>query len=159
MTEAPLDKIRIASPCSANWDEMYGNERKRFCKDCKLNVYDLSGLRQRAAEDLLLNSEGRVCLRVFRRRDGTVITEDCRVGRKRITKRRSKILAIAAAAAIGILGGLLSQRTVDLINSLVDTDQTREVPVSSSDEPSFGIYGMIENLPELKSAILANRPR
>ena len=34
----PLDNIRIASPCSANWDEMFGDERKRFCGDCKLNV-------------------------------------------------------------------------------------------------------------------------
>jgi hypothetical protein len=35
----PLDKIKIASPCGANWDEMYGSERKRFCAECKLNVY------------------------------------------------------------------------------------------------------------------------
>lgn len=38
----PLDNIHIASPCSADWSEMYGDNRKRFCGDCKLNVYNLS---------------------------------------------------------------------------------------------------------------------
>ena len=48
--ESPLNNIKIASPCSANWDEMYGNERKRFCGDCKLNVYNLSGMSRDEAE-------------------------------------------------------------------------------------------------------------
>jgi hypothetical protein len=26
----PLDNIRIASPCSANWDEMFGDDRNAF---------------------------------------------------------------------------------------------------------------------------------
>ena len=40
----PLDNIKIASPCSADWDAMIGNERSRHCGDCKLNVYNLSGM-------------------------------------------------------------------------------------------------------------------
>lgn len=35
----PLDSVRIASPCSSDWNAMYGNERMRFCSECKLNVY------------------------------------------------------------------------------------------------------------------------
>ena len=39
----PLDNVRVASPCSVDWNEMIGDNRKRFCGDCKLNVYNLSG--------------------------------------------------------------------------------------------------------------------
>ena len=76
----PLNSVRIASPCSADWNKMYGSERKRYCSECKLNVYNLSDMSQREAENFLINSEGRVCLRVFRRKDGTVLTKDCPVG-------------------------------------------------------------------------------
>ena len=70
----PLDNVRIASPCGANWNEMRGDERKRHCAMCRLNVYNLSDMTQAEAENFLINAEGRVCLRVFRRTDGTVIT-------------------------------------------------------------------------------------
>ncbi len=36
----PLSNIKIASPCSQDWNEMIGTERKRFCGECKLNVYN-----------------------------------------------------------------------------------------------------------------------
>ncbi len=75
----PLDNIKIASPCSADWDEMMGNERTRFCGECKLNVYNLSGMSQREAENLLLNSEGRLCVRFYKRADGTILTKYCPV--------------------------------------------------------------------------------
>ena len=63
----PLSNIRIANPCSANWDEMVGSERQRYCGECKLNVYNLSGMSRRDAENLILSSEGRLCVRFYRR--------------------------------------------------------------------------------------------
>ncbi|MEK7725310.1 MAG: hypothetical protein AAB336_13230, partial [Acidobacteriota bacterium] len=55
----PLDNIRIASPCSADWNEMVGNERQKFCGSCQKNVYNLSGMTKDEAENLLMNAEGR----------------------------------------------------------------------------------------------------
>src|SRR5215475_8931425 len=104
--ESPLNNIRIASPCSANWDEMYGNDRKRFCGDCKLNVYNLSGMTRAEAEDLLERSEGRLCVRFYRRDDGTVLTQNCPVGWAKV-KQRARVFATAAFSLIlGSLGGL-----------------------------------------------------
>ena len=91
----PLDNIQIASPCEANWDDMYGDGRKRFCGDCKLNVYNLSGMSRDEAEALIMNAEGRLCVRFYRRADGSVITEDCPVGWARF-KQRTRHLATAA---------------------------------------------------------------
>ena len=82
--ESPLNNIRIASPCSANWDEMYGNDRMRHCGQCKLNVYNLSGMTRQEAEALVTYAEGRLCVRFYRRTDGTVITENCPVGWARV---------------------------------------------------------------------------
>lgn len=102
----PLDNIEVASPCSANWDEMIGNNRARHCGECKLNVYNLSGMTRRDAENLLLNAEGRVCVRYFKRKDGTVITKDCPVGWKAIKRRVSKTAAAFASLIFAALGGI-----------------------------------------------------
>jgi hypothetical protein len=104
--ESPLNNIRIASPCTANWDTMYGNERKRFCGDCKLNVYNLSGMSRQDAENLIENSEGRLCVRFYRRADGSVITQNCPVGWAKV-KQRARVFATAAFSMIvGVLSGL-----------------------------------------------------
>jgi len=106
--ENPLDNIRIASPCSANWDEMYGNERRRFCAECKLNVYNLSGMKKFDAENLIAAGEGRLCVRYFRRTDGTVITADCPVGWERLKRRAASVAGAVFSLIIAISAGLLS---------------------------------------------------
>ena len=102
----PLQNLKVAAPCSANWDEMSGTESKRFCGSCKLNVYNLSGMSKLEAENLLRNSEGRVCVRFYQRADGTVLTKNCPVGLEAIKRRVSRIAAAACSMAFGILGGL-----------------------------------------------------
>lgn len=104
----PLDNIKIASPCSADWNEMIGNERKRFCGDCKLNVYNLSGMSKDEAESLLMNSEGRLCVRFFRRPDGSVLTQDCPVGWARIKRKVSRAATAAFSLLAGVFGGLFA---------------------------------------------------
>lgn len=97
--DSPLDNIHIASPCPANWDEMYGDDRKRFCGDCKLNIYNLSGMTRDEAETLIMNAEGRLCVRIYRRADGSVITADCPVGWEKI-KQRTRVYATAVASLL-----------------------------------------------------------
>ena len=97
--DSPLNNIRIASPCSSDWDEMYGDERKRFCGDCKLNVYNLSGMTKEEAESLIMKAEGRLCVRFYKRADGSVITKDCPVGWAKV-KQRTKLYATAAASLL-----------------------------------------------------------
>jgi hypothetical protein len=95
----PLNNIKVASPCSADWNEMYGDSRKRFCGDCKLNVYNLSGMTRDEAEALIMNAEGRLCVRFYRRPDGSVITQDCPVGWAKI-KQRTRVYATAVASLL-----------------------------------------------------------
>jgi hypothetical protein len=104
--QSPLDNIKVASPCSANWNEMYGNDRMRFCGDCKLNVYNLSGMSRQEAENLVMNAEGRLCVRFYQRRDGTVITRDCPVGWAKVKARAKVYVTAAFSVLMTFLGGM-----------------------------------------------------
>lgn len=97
-----LDRIKIATPCLITWEQMVGDERVRFCNHCQLNVYNLSSLSQAKAEELLASTEGRLCARLYRRSDGTVITKDCPVGLKALRRRVSQ----TAAAVFALIGSL-----------------------------------------------------
>src|SRR5215204_4694588 len=114
----PLDNIRIASPCRSDWNQMYGDERKRFCGECKLNVYNLSDMSRDEAERLLANAEGRLCVRFYRRRDGTVITKDCPVGWRAIKRRVSRIAVAIPSIVFGFVAGVFSLRTAEFFISI-----------------------------------------
>lgn len=90
-----LENIRIASPCTASWDEMKGDDRVRFCGHCEKNVFNLSAMTRDEAEALILATNAKICVRMYRRADGTVLTEDCPEGLKK--KRRKRL----AAALVG----------------------------------------------------------
>jgi hypothetical protein len=98
-----LDNIRIAAPCSADWAKMTGDDRARFCGDCKLNVYNLSDMTRDEAETLIREREGRLCVRYYQRADGTILLKDCTVGVRR--RRRRRIAAAGVAAALAGVGG------------------------------------------------------
>lgn len=102
----PLDSIKVASPCAADWEAMVGNNRQRHCGDCQLDVYNLSGMTKNEAENLIINAEGRLCARFYRRADGTVITKDCPVGWAAVKKRLSKFWTATASVVIAAVGSI-----------------------------------------------------
>jgi len=116
MNNPPLGRIRIAAPCNAEWKWMYGNDRVRFCGQCSQNVFNLSAMTTGEAEDLIRQTEGTLCVRFYRRRDGSILTRNCTVGlqavRDRLTSTRAHIIA-AILSFLGYLGVLgLSNRPV-----------------------------------------------
>jgi|TARA_B100000809_G_scaffold247970_1_gene277583 hypothetical protein len=97
-----LDIVDVASPCSADWDDMHGTERVRHCDACALNVYNLSAMTRDDAVQLVQNHEGRLCASFFRRVDGTVLTQDCPVSLRALRRRLASMTA-SVAALIGVL--------------------------------------------------------
>jgi hypothetical protein len=91
-----LELVQIASPCTADWDKMAGDERMRHCGQCQLNVYNLSDMTRDEALAFLAQREGRTCVRMFKRPDGTVITRDCPVG---LAAVRAKFVRLSLATA------------------------------------------------------------
>ncbi|HEX6650196.1 MAG TPA: hypothetical protein VF075_11665, partial [Pyrinomonadaceae bacterium] len=103
---SPLDHVRVASPCNADWDQMIGSDRARFCGQCSLNVYNLSSMTKEEAELLIGRTEGRLCVRYFRRRDGSVLTKDCPVGLRAVRRRMASVIRGLNAAVLTFLAGL-----------------------------------------------------
>lgn len=98
-----LDSIQIAAPCPANWGQMAGDERARFCGPCQKHVYNLSAMSAVDAVALIREKEGQLCGRLFRRADGTVITSDCPVGLRAIARRTRRVVAACLAAVFAFL--------------------------------------------------------
>jgi len=109
MNNSPLEKIKIAAPCQAEWKWMYGDNRVRFCGQCSQNVYNLSAMSREEAEDLIRRTEGRLCVRFYKRKDGTILTRNCSVGvqaiKDKLTSTRTTIIAAVMTflAYLGIL--------------------------------------------------------
>ncbi len=103
---SPLDHVKIAAPCPADWDQMFSfeDERVRFCSQCDLNVYNLSGMSRQEAEALITKTEGRLCVRFYRKADGSILTQNCPVGLKSLKRR----VAWAANAVLGVVLSLVS---------------------------------------------------
>jgi hypothetical protein len=100
MTRERIDRLRIAEPCQAAWDEMAGDERVRHCTLCSLNVYNFAEMTRDEVRQLLVRTEGRVCARLYRRADGTVLTRDCPAGLRALRRRASRIAAAVIAALL-----------------------------------------------------------
>lgn len=93
----------IASPCTAKWDEMTGDERSRVCAQCDLSVLNASEMTD---EEVLraimtLQTGKRVCMRIFRRADGTILSKDCPVGVRKL-QVRERLRKVAAWVAGGL---------------------------------------------------------
>lgn len=143
-----LDQISVASPCSASWDEMLGDERVRFCVSCEKNVYNLSAMPKDEAEALIAarsagstatGKANEVCIRFYQRADGTIMTADCPVG---VTKKRRKkrVLALAGAGALafGVVSAMKAKASChrrEVMGEMVQIDPTQVSPTVPAYQP------------------------
>ena len=101
MAKSPI-KLKVASPCSANWNEMEGDDAMRHCGLCDQKVYQISHMSSEQVEDFLLSRKKRglrTCVRFYQRADGTLLTNDCSVGKKR--KRKKRVISAFGGLAVG----------------------------------------------------------
>lgn len=110
----PLNHVEVAAPCQADWDQMIGSQQMRFCAQCNLNVYNLSGMTRNEAESLIARNEGRLCVRFYRRADGSIITSDCPVGLRAIRDRVSYWTKAIIAATLTFLATVGFYRLLDI---------------------------------------------
>jgi hypothetical protein len=97
-----VQQLQIASPCYERWENMKGDERVRHCASCKLNVFNVREMTRAEVEQLVERTQGRLCMRLYKRWDGTVLTADCPVGVSRARVRVAAAL-LTAAAFVGVL--------------------------------------------------------
>jgi len=105
-----LDNLRIASPCPVGWEQMTGDERVRLCRLCDLHVYNISEMTPAEAYALIAKSEGRICARLVRRIDGTIMTRDCPVGLRAIRRQVAKTAGAVFAAIMTLCATVVGQK-------------------------------------------------
>ena len=82
---------------------MKGDARVRLCAACNCNVFNFAEISSEEARQLIRrNSEGeRICARIFKRFDGTVLTKDCPRGYSHGWRYARKLLP--SAKGVGLI--------------------------------------------------------
>lgn len=114
-----LSRLIMTNPCDVPWSSMEGDERSRFCGQCKLNVYNIAQMSSKEAANLIRSSEDRICLRLYRRSDGTVLTDNCPRALKRIRDRVRATVAVLLTLVVS-LGLLSSAQAQGLVGARLD---------------------------------------
>jgi hypothetical protein len=83
---------------------MTGGDRVRFCARCRLNVFNIKELTEVEVRALFLKADGRVCGRVYRRPDGTVLTKDCPTGLAAVRRKALVAVTMAVALVLAVVG-------------------------------------------------------
>lgn len=133
-TLQPLANYRTASRCSSICKNSSKEERVSFCEQCRLRVYDFSGMERPEAEELIFKMEGRRDVPLFKRFDGKFLTSDCPVG------VRQKLISIAATAfGAATLTGLAALLLTQSPQAPAQTAATDVVVKMGSPHPSVHI--------------------
>jgi len=122
----------------ADWNQMMGDERVRFCSACNLNVYNLSAMNRSDAESLIVRNEGRLCVKFYRRRDGSIITRDCPVGLRAIRDRVSYLTKAIVSAVISFVAGVGVDEAVSSSPAALRPGRTMGV-MAERVEPRFDV--------------------
>lgn len=76
--KATVPPLVIAKPCPASWDDMEGDERSRFCSQCRLHVHNLSAMTAREQRDFAARAGGSACVAYIPAGDGRILTRTWR---------------------------------------------------------------------------------
>lgn len=101
-----VQSVVVESPCTVLWDSMEGDDKKRFCGQCKKNVFNLSVMSDTEAATVLnSNRPGnrRPCVYFYRKEDGTIITDNCPV---KLRKYRTRMALACLTLLLGVSWGL-----------------------------------------------------
>jgi len=94
-------ELKISSPCPRSWDSLVGSPRVRYCGQCRLNVYNLAEMSAREIEEIVRKTEGKLCGRLFVRKDETATVRNCpRSARRRLTAVACSVFALLVMGAL-----------------------------------------------------------
>lgn len=99
---AILDDVVIAAPCPISWDNMTGDDRVRHCSGCDKHVYNIADMTDAEASDFFTKNGSVECVRIFRRTDGKIMTDNCPKGLRIIRNRIKNGLKFGAGIAAAI---------------------------------------------------------
>lgn len=60
-----LESMKVSEACSADWEQMSGNDKVRFCGHCSKSVNNISEMTPKEAIRLVRRSNGSLCIRYY----------------------------------------------------------------------------------------------
>ncbi len=66
----------IEKPCPANWDDIKGDEKKRYCEHCQLHVHNLSAMTPNEQRDILFPGNTRNCISYVARANARAVDSE-----------------------------------------------------------------------------------
>ena len=74
-TRISLQQVRVDEPCPMAWGDLAGGgDASRFCAHCNRHVHNLSAMTEDAAQRLVCESAGRLCIAYVPNEQGGVTT-------------------------------------------------------------------------------------
>jgi len=110
---------------------MKGDERARFCGQCRKHVFNFSAMTSAEVEALVQQKEGRLCGRYFQRADGRMLTADCPTGVARRRNRAARWAGSLFATVLFLFGARVSLRSQE-------TNKVNGGSSSKTTEPLMG---------------------
>jgi TonB family protein len=101
-----LSSLKVAAPCTVSWESMEGGDRVRHCSQCDKNVYNLTDMTKAEANEFLTLTAQSACVNFYKRADGTVISDNCPVGLRRL-RAQYRRTAAAVATVVSLSQGFL----------------------------------------------------
>jgi hypothetical protein len=126
---------------------MLGDDRMRFCGQCSLNVYNLSGMTRADAEALIARSEGRLCVRFYRRFDGSIITKDCPIGVQAIKRRVSYAWQALVSVTLTFMAGFGIHQALSSIPAFVPERRMGVMARTDPPEPPVVVGQLVDREP------------
>ena len=120
-----LGRAFIETPCPTSWDKMKGDDTVRFCNLCSLNVYNIANLTDKEADAILSKGKdgGRVCALLYRRPDGTIVTDNCPRALRKIRDASKWVKAKIIAATTLALAFFTPAQAQNQPTAAKDTNQ------------------------------------
>jgi hypothetical protein len=143
-----IDKLGINSPCTADWNKMKGNDRIRYCEECKRYVHDFSRLPRRQVQDLIAASPGRICARLTYNEDDSVIFLDSRTLSRSESQKASPLATAIVTAMITISTGIALPvfASPPVTSSIVQGELRKDSKDKKTEGQTASIAGTVQEL-------------
>jgi Carboxypeptidase regulatory-like domain len=142
MSKSILDRVSIGSSCQTDWEAMNGDQSHRYCDQCEKSVYNFSQLTRSQAEALIARTNGKLCARIERRPDGSILTADKSYTLPRFNQKFLRIASATMSAALSLAPVVAAKPVKNL--PVLNFSQEQKVKAESKDtEKTARILGIV----------------
>jgi hypothetical protein len=144
MSKSILDRVSIGSSCQTDWEAMNGDQSQRYCDQCEKSVYNFSQLTRSQAEALIARTNGKLCARIERRPDGSILTADKSYSLPRFNQKILRIASATMSAALS-LAPVVAAKPIKNLPVLNFSQEQKDKTDPKDKEKTAKIYGTVSD--------------